>query len=377
MAELSKRYENKKFLTNEISNAFKVLIEELNLDSNTISISYDFKNNGIKDKKELTLNEVGTITELKEDTNLTLHLGFLNGIVLSNNLDIYVMVDNAEKVKKIFSIMESELKLQEIKGEDNNMGKSRDSSITGANNAMKTTKNLEFIGYKIKKEGLHELIKTIYKGYNEKTDNITITFKDDNKNRYAFDNIDFLSESIGILDNKKINFAQVWYHGHGKDRRDINIELNHGKDGKIDGHISGHDELWVNGVHKSIEEIVSNWERQNQIPYKYWWLIAIGTITVILVPIYFLLIGLSSSNKFLAYSFSLILWFVFSGIVILLFYLIPKIRELYPPIEFLIGPEHKKIEERRRKMIYAIVIILLIPLFISVIASIIATFFLK
>ena len=226
-------------------------------------------------------------------------------------------------------------------------------------------------GYLISKEGLQELFKKIYKE-KEANSEIEFTLKDDNEIQYNSEDINFLFEPMGILETKRIIYANIYYSNlqYDNKKRRINLTLKHGEYGYIRGTISSYDHTWANGVNKSIEDIVKNFEKQNEILFKHGATIAIlislGIFILFLALLIIILntftIDVERKRQF---------FIIFSGLLIILLiiislYLMTKFNEIYPPIEFQIGPEHKKIEKKRKNLIRNVIIIILIPLILNI-----------
>lgn len=178
MANQVKEYTYKKFEINEISNAFKKTIEELNIEKEQFSIRHIFNKDDINDEEYITLRELGRLTELYKGDQLILSFDSSNFIGLTNwypndkSLMINVHAENREKLKKIFSIIESELNLQELAKKvekDNGIGDNSENvkqiNEIGSIEDVETSHRRKFSPIRLYKEDLIEMIRLVKDHY--------------------------------------------------------------------------------------------------------------------------------------------------------------------------------------------------------------------
>ena len=128
-------------------------------------------------------------------------------------------------------------------------------------------------------------------------------------------------------------------------------------------------------VIKSFEDIISNWEKQINWTHKY---------SKLLIMVFAVSIGLSFA--LLALN---LLYFIFTNVIIhpiyyiaaivfgmfpgldIAWYIVDKLKELYPVVELRTGPEYTQVEVRKRKKLYIIISIVVSPLVISLIIELI------
>lgn len=125
-----------------------------------------------------------------------------------------------------------------------------------------------------------------------------------------------------ILDTRRIVSIEMSYFNYAN-KKSILIRLSHTvidyEDYENHIYVSGLDELWVKGVIKSFEDIISNWEKQVNWPYKYSRLLRI--VFPVVIGLVFLIISkfiltyviiippISSEREFLLYLLIFILGF--------------------------------------------------------------------
>jgi hypothetical protein len=264
-------------------------------------------------------------------------------------------------------------------------------SLINMNHDVKILKKLKMSEIVIRPENIRVLAEKVYEKYRrdlERNQNVSVNFilKGFDGTQYESESIDIFSVG-GILDTRRVIATEMNYYNHTEDKR-ISIDLEHTT---IDygisnvAVISGRDEIWANGFLKSLEDIVSNWEKQVSWPYRYKWpLIILFTIGIGLLYLNFLdfvfsyviVIHPISPRPQWTIDFlpAIISMYYLGGFIFGFwpsFYIVDKIQKLYPCIEFRFGPEHSHIEARRRIMLYKIISIGVIPLIISLIIELI------
>jgi len=240
---------------------------------------------------------------------------------------------------------------------------------------MIVSKKLNITNLIIKTDNIRELAQKIYEEYEKDADSdksINFILRGVDGTQYESDNKEIFSHN-GILDTRRIIEIEMRYSNYTNDKR-IYIQLSHTvEDYEWANYISvsGPDELWVNGVIKSFEDIISNWEKQVNWPHKY---------SRLLIMVFAVGIGLSFA--LLALN---LLYFISTDVIIQpsyyvaaiglgmfpAFYIIDKLKELYPVVELRTGPEYTQVEVRKRKKLYTIILLVVIPLVISLIIELI------
>ena len=254
------------------------------------------------------------------------------------------------------------------------------------NSNVKIRKKLKISGGVVKPENIRELAEKVYKEYSqdlEKNQRVSVNFilKSSDDTQYESENTEIFLEG-GILDNRRIIAIEMLYDNYSEDKR-ISIDLEHTISNSMINEviISGRNEIWANGVLKLIENIVSNWKKQVNWPYKYKWpltiifgigigLLYINFLDIIINP-YINITPISPKPQWAIElrPFIISLYYL-SGFFIGVLpasYIVDKICRLYPSVEFIMGPEYSHIEERKRIKLYKTISIGVIPLVISLI----------
>lgn len=204
------------------------------------------------------------------------------------------------------------------------------------------------------------------------------------------DGSNFQSSELGIfsdgsiLEDKKVCSVSIDYSSYSLNQ-DIEIALMHGG-GDYRNHIRvrGNNSEWVNGVIKKLEDATLAFKPQNRFLYEHekaiGWVLSIG-----IGALYFNLIGLipfgpssTPPPEWVVNIYNMItslgvflyvmkyLFYHFIGMWPA-FYLIDKLKSLWPYVEFQIGPEHTFIEKKRRLWITSAVFTGVIPLVLSIV----------
>ncbi|MFQ6087726.1 MAG: hypothetical protein ACE5K0_02340 [Candidatus Methanofastidiosia archaeon] len=249
----------------------------------------------------------------------------------------------------------------------------------------------------IRPENIRELAKKVYKEYTndskKKNRHISIDFflKEHDGTQYESENIEIFSEG-GILETRRIIEIEMRYHNYSEDKR-ISVDLEHSIRENRWGNkvvVSGYDDIWTNGVLKSIESIISSWENQVNWPYRYKDLLII-LFGIGITLLYINILDIINSYIFVIQPLSPqpqwakdiiptlkigAYFLVFLGAMIWpALYIVNKICELYPPVEFTTGPEYSYVEKIRRKKLYTFLSVGIIPLIISLIYELIKIYF--
>lgn len=253
---------------------------------------------------------------------------------------------------------------------------------------MKIRREFKITGVIVKPSNIRELSKKVYEEYksDKESRNKSINFilKGIDGIEYESDDIKVFSDN-GILDTRRIIEVEMRYVNHTNGKR-ISIQIEHTLIAHVGVNyvfVSGPDEMWVNGIIRNFEDIISSWEKQVTWPHKYDWFLTI---------IFAIGIGLLYLN-FLEFIFTpiihpispapqwavelrpiLILIYYVSGILFGMWpasYIVKELKKLYPIVELRTGPEHTQVEFKKRRKLYAIISTGIIPLIISLIVEII------
>jgi hypothetical protein len=212
----------------------------------------------------------------------------------------------------------------------------------------------------------------------------------------SFDGTQYESQDItmlsadGILSTRKIISVEISYRVTFMDKS-INVRLFHSsqKSRYNSVQIKGCDEVWTNGVLTSIKEIITTWKKQNPRYKKYRTpLVCFGAITIgwsLRSILYFIgetlrkitHINISVSNETLQLLKStsplltLLDYAAYFGLgLFAITAALNKIDDLFPDVEFLTGPEHMQTESLKRKRLYKIITVVILPLLIAILIRI-------
>lgn len=192
----------------------------------------------------------------------------------------------------------------------------------------------------------------------------------------------------GILYTRRIIAVEMQYRNFNEDKS-INIMLYHTPtaDDWNQIRISGDDENWTNGVFSKFKDIISNWRKQKSWIDKYFLILlilfGIG-FAFVLYRVVFQLIGViinvgnitfTESPQWLEDISPLLRIFVYFSFIKfgfdIAYSMLVKIRELYPNIEFLVGPEYLQTESQKRKKLYKIITLGVLPIIITLLFELI------
>ena len=249
---------------------------------------------------------------------------------------------------------------------------------------MQISRGLKIKGYVVKPQDIRELAKKVYEEYesdDEKPNYKEIKFilKEADGIRYESEDLKILSEN-GLLDTRRIIGVEIAYFNY-KSMRGISVKLDHaprdyGSENYI--YVSGPDELWVNGVIKSFESIIANWEKQVSLLYNYSWPLQAVFALVIGFPLFYLLHQIYSSPSSESQLGTKIAVFVDYFIYFMLAFIlgmwpasiiVDQLKKLYPIVELRTGPQHTHMEANRRKKLYFILTMGVLPLIISLLVK--------
>ena len=232
---------------------------------------------------------------------------------------------------------------------------------------VKITKELNISKVVITPENIRELAEKVIQEYNrdpqDDSKSISFILTSLDNTQYTGKDIEIFSEG-GYIYNKKIVRIEMNYWNHTKDKV-IFINLEHDSNqNKIK--IWGHDEIWTEGILGAIKSITSNWKKQENWIYKYQW--PFGIFFSYGFGLFFTnLFSLYSNKKLLPpFDFEDILLYLFVGYFPTSF-IILKIKNLYPLVEFKIGPEHLQKESEKRRKLYLLITLCITPILVSII----------
>ena len=233
-------------------------------------------------------------------------------------------------------------------------------------------------------ENIIELAKIIMKEYErdiKKNKNAYMKFflKGSNSSQYKSGDIGIFTEREILKDNR-ITSIKMIFHNRDEEKM-ILVNLIHLL--LVEITIHGKDEIWVNGVSKTIEDRLSNCKESRIWTYPYEWPLiiffdfAIGLPVIKLLEIFSLkrIIDLSLLfPKLPEFLFDLYLAFALGFIPSLI--VVDRISKLCPHVKLITDPEHALMEERKKAKLY-LLISLVIPFLISIIIDIIKIIFLN
>lgn len=215
------------------------------------------------------------------------------------------------------------------------------------------------------------------KNDNDKETKISMQIRCDDDTRYESTSDEFLQEGE-IFDIKKvesIDFDYCYWTGGDSDR--ITISIKQGICGHCNFLVSGGNKNWVAGSFSKIESIINSLNPQKNIIDKYY--TSLNIILIVFFDYIFLSIFIFlfhnhlqkiTNLEFLFYIIPIIT--IFSAM--LSSWPINRLLKLWPVIEFDFGPEHMKVEKQRRKKVWNLLTIVIIPLILGIITTLL-TFF--
>lgn len=235
------------------------------------------------------------------------------------------------------------------------------------NSDLRVTKPLEISRVVISSENIREIARIVQQAYDNdmkqnQNPSVEYILKSDDNTQYQSSDSNIFAET-GILDTRRIVSIEMNYHC---EERRIWIDLNHTTSSYSSNKItiSGGDEMWVNGVIKSLESALSNWDRQRDWPHRFEWplilILIIGTWWMV-----FSLAKLLPSKTAMDENLYLVIFPFSVGFSYVALRIVERIRNLYPYVEFKMGPTHLRVEEKRRNKLYVFLTIIVLPFIIS------------
>lgn len=258
------------------------------------------------------------------------------------------------------------------------------------------SRNVKIKGRIISLENIRRLVAILQNRYNTKKEekkNCRISFS-----ATCFDDSNFKSGDIGIfsddsvLSSKRVSDISLEYISY-EDNETIKVRLSHGNYEHVNYiEVCGTDSDWVNGVIRKLEEEVSAFQPQNEFLTEYKKLLefifalSIGSVYFFIIdaipsdpidaepPKWLVQLATAIKNSLILgygikYAFS-----YFLGICPA-YFLMDKLKSLWPSVEFQIGPEHTFIEKRRRAWILSAFLIGIVPLITSLVYDILKVLF--
>jgi hypothetical protein len=185
----------------------------------------------------------------------------------------------------------------------------------------------------------------------------------------------------GILETKQIRGIEISLSAYPAASR-ISVELihTHSEDSPWNHvTVTGTDSTWVNGVMRRLEDAIGCWEVQPKWPRRFRWLSVL--LFTAGIGRLFLFVLLSTFSYVLQTDTRPVFadWEIYSGLwgVILPLAIWPamtltdKLVELWPVVEIRAGREHAQNPARRRKQIWAVITLLVLPLLLNTVYDII------
>jgi len=250
------------------------------------------------------------------------------------------------------------------------------------------SRNVKVAGKIITLDSVMKLASIVFDKYKETDssgESSRIEFSIDCEDGSNFTSSDLTIFSKGsIVEDKKVVSVTLDYYSYSLNQK-IEVVLTHGNsDYRNYIRVKGTNSDWVNGVIKRLEETTLSFKPQNRFLYEKEKIIdfilsigigalyfnAIGMIPFEpsdtpppdwLVGIYNLFVGLGVLAYVVKYAF-----YHFIGMWPA-FFVMNKLKELWPSIEFQIGPEHLFVEKKRRLWIVSAIMTGVVPLVLSLV----------
>ncbi len=200
--------------------------------------------------------------------------------------------------------------------------------------------------------------------------------KSADKTQYEDDDSHIFAEK-GRLYDKRIVAIEMDFSDRENDKN-ISVKLEHGNVSSDISNVitvSGKDEIWANGVHRTLENLIKDCKEQPKFtPFRRAVLLltlspifaALFTETIIILSklaVSGAVWDISAWSFLFFWIFIIGLWFVTP--------LVKRIEKLYPSVELVTGPEHMRIEESGRKKLWTLIAYYVIPFVFLVISEII------
>lgn len=179
----------------------------------------------------------------------------------------------------------------------------------------------------------------------------------------------------GILDTRKIISVKIDYYNYSQGSG-INVRLEHDPVSESTNKITidGYEEILANGLFQSFEEKVSRWKKQPRWPRKYYQVLsflsgfAVGLLAVNIYDILLRNFGgvlTTEPSRLLVAGLTTLVGVGAGAGALAAPYVVQKVFKLYPIVEFATGPQHLRREENRRRTLYKIAAIVIIPIILG------------
>ena len=259
---------------------------------------------------------------------------------------------------------------------------------------MKIVKSASIRGVVITPQNIKELAQVVfneyerdYAGADERGRlylNLRFTLNSADGVQYEDNNMSLFLDD-GILNTRKIMSIELWYHS-AKDDKIISVGIFHSEnpDSSNVVRISGHDEGWVNGIFTKLQEVVGNFKVQTLLSFVQFSLLGLLFVSCFIIGSWMLapvlgnlvtrVISFTGEAQKSATIGTIVLIFRSIGIALSMmggFELAKKIDALYPNVELLVGPQHRQVEAIRRRRLYGLLAIWIIPSVLAIALGII------
>ncbi len=243
-------------------------------------------------------------------------------------------------------------------------------------------------------DDLYRLANTLYQEYKslvEDDSHVRLSFTAYSDDGSVFESDDpELFSGISPIFSKKINAVEMELKAYNIDRS-VTINLNQtNRTYTHRNYISckGSDSKWVNGMLINLQDIVDGFKPQNQfVSENRLWIhiissIGIGAVLIFILTPFLSFLGVQSApanhpiriffveNPFLRHIFLYFCYFLAGNFPASL--LVDRLEELWPKIEFQVGPPHKHFKRKKRSIIASIFILGIIPFVIQMLYDLIS-----
>ncbi len=194
-----------------------------------------------------------------------------------------------------------------------------------------------------------------------------------------------IKENVDILDNKKVKQINMRLNSYGVNKF-IDVTISHGDADEYDNviEIIGPKNSWTNAKITEIKDKIEDIKPQTSFFLNYYKLLftvtAIPAGSLVIYLFYFvsklltfeqpaqptpLLMQLIENYAIIRVLFFILIAFFFGAFIISPIF--NKLKGLWPSVEFGFLPDHHKVEAKKRKVIYWVVTMILIPVILDVI----------
>ena len=240
---------------------------------------------------------------------------------------------------------------------------------------MKTSRTLQITDVIISPENILDIGTRVYEEYSRST----VQYKDfeiilncSNNTRYEFKKEEFNIEEIKRkLQERRVKGLEINFYGRSQD---IRIDLTHlTGDGFFENKIviSGNDEMWVNGIVETMKDLIAHWQKQPSVNFfKSFWFYSIG-ILFLIIPLCFFCMRFPSFKNLSSSAQGAVATIISVLAMFFMWWVVDAIKELYPKVELLTGPEYLQVAPNKRKKFIGFLILVLLPCILTIIVGII------